>query len=258
MFNRKENGEVNYNTIVSDIYDWACKEVSKKDGKIGVLICEGDENSIDEAVYELVYPNLLVVPVGSCAAVMRLLPKLRRRLSPLNMYAFGIIDRDAYTKAEAKTLFLNRGVYTTRLPFIENIICSPEVLWHVCRYLDLDYYAFLDNVETQLVKILWQKLKETVPISIGIEKQETILHLSIGVSTKKKKITKRVNKDSILYSFRDKVIVIIVANRIGIKSKKDFYNFMISLMKNEEYKEALVNEFGNFLPKLEFYDFSQK
>ena len=254
MFTRGIDGEVNYRSIVSEITDWAIEENEKDNPKIGVLICEGDENSIDKAVYSTVFPDLLVVPVGGCSNISRLLPKLRENLALVNMYAYGIIDRDALSKKEIKKLFQTKGIYTTKLPFIENIICSPEVLRYVCEYLEINYYTLVNKVEIELLKILWQKLKETLPINLGIDKYERILCLRIGASTKKQTIVKQVDKESILYSFRDKIITLIVGTHIGLKGKKAYYEFMINLINNEDYKESLSHAFANFIPKFELYE----
>lgn len=254
MFNRTITGEVNYRTISKEIVAWALEESTKEDGKLGVLLCEGDENSIDNIVYSLVFPNLLVVPVGGCSTVSRILPKLRMELSLLNLYAFGIIDRDALSKKEVKRLFNNKGIYTTKLPFIENIICTPEVLRYVCQYLEIDYYDLLNKVEKELLKILWQKLKEALPINLGIEKNERIIYLKIGASTKRQAIEKRVDRESILYSYRDKIITTIIGTHIGLQGRKAYYNFIKDLINMEEYRDPLSKAFAKFIPKLELYD----
>ncbi len=255
MFNRNSNGDINVHSIVREIFDWALEEKGKQDSKFGVLICEGDENSIDNAVYSLVFPDLMVVPVGGCSTVSRLLPRLRDRLSLIDMYVFGIIDRDALSKKETRRLYQKSGLYTTKLPFIENIICSPEVIRYVCDYTHNNYDDLINKIETELLKILWQKLKEALPINLGIEKNERIEYLGISASTKKQTIKKRVDKGSILYSYRDKVITMIVGNHIGLNGKKAYYDFMKELIANEEYKDALSKTFSKFLPKLELYDF---
>lgn len=256
MFCRDENGLVNNRTIAKEIAFWAFDEVKKPDRKIGVLLCEGDENSIDKYVYELVFPDLLVVPVGGCSNVTRLIPRVRDLLSLCDMYAFAIVDRDALSKKETKHLLKTKGIYTTKLPFIENIICSPEVLRYVCEKEGLNYEFFVEKVQKELLKILWQKLKEALPINLGIEKNERILYLHIGASTRVKSIEKLVDKASILYSYRDKVITTIVGTHIGLKGKKAYYNYIIDMINDEYYRDSLSRAFANFIPKFEVYEFN--
>ena len=250
-----EHSEVKHKNICNEIVCQAISESEKEDHKIGVLLCEGDEYSIDQAVYRLVFPDLLIFPVGGCSNVMRMVNQLRTKLAPFEMYAFGIIDRDALSKKDIKRLRDNLGVYTTKLPFIENIICSPEVLKFVSKYRNLDYEDFLRKVQEELVKILWQRLKETLPINIAVEKNEKIEHLFIGAYTRKKEIVKEVCAKNILYSYRDKVITVIVGTHAGIKGKKAYYSMILDMIDSEEYREDLQRVFSMFIPKLEFYDF---
>ncbi len=222
---------------------------------VGILLCEGTDTSIDQEVYSIVFPDLLVIPVGGCSTVSRLLPRLRNMLSVYRLYVFGIIDRDALSKKEIKSLYEKSGLYVTKLPFIENIICTPEVLKIVCRERGLDYKPFLKMIEEEMMKILWQKLKETLPINLAIDKREKILRLSIGAATKKKTIQKDVTSSSILYSYRDKIITSIIASHLGIQGKKAYYAYISSLIANEMYRDDLAKAFSNFIPLFEVYDF---
>ncbi len=253
MLTRDTNGEINYRTFTSEITMMA---LDSKEGerKIGILLCEGDENSIDMAIYSALFPCLLVIPVGGCTTVVRFVPRLRNSLSLLGMYVFGIIDRDALSKKEIRRLFETHGVNTTKLPFIENIICSPEALKVVCEYRKLNYSEVLAKVEGELLKTLWQKLKEALPINIGVEKNERILELNIGVATRKKQIVKIVDKDSILYSYRDKVIISIVSSAVGLRGRKAYYDEIFLMLEDPVFRPKLIKVFSTFVPKLEAYD----
>lgn len=254
MFTRDATGEVDHRRILNEIECWALNEVEKEDPKLGVLLCEGTDTSVDKDVYEVVFPDLLVVPVGGCTNVTRYLTPLRRRLAIHGMYAYGIIDRDALSKSEVKKLFDINGVYTTKLPFIENLICTPEILKYVCMYKGRDYETVLNQVQEELLKTLWKKLKEALPINLGIEKNERIISLSIGASTKKKSINKDVEAGNILYSYRDKVITSIIGSHIGIKGKKEYYQMIRDMLAKPKYREEMAKAFARFVPKFEFYD----
>ena len=248
--------KVSTKTICNEIVMWAVGESKKKETNyIGVLLCEGDESSVDCAVYRIVFPDLLVVPVGGCATVVRMLPNLRVKLAPFKMYAFGMIDRDALSKKEIKKLLKTTGVNTTKLPFIENIICAPETLKFVCKYKGVEYEPVLQTVQAELMKTLWQRFKETLPINLGFEKNEKIIVLRLGASTKSHDISKEVDESNILYSYRDKVITSIIGTHVGIKGKKAYYSMILDMIKDDEYKDDLAKTFARFVPKLELYKF---
>ena len=257
VFEQDNNFEFDGKGLCNEITMHVLEEKERNPYKLGVLICEGDKNSIDFAVYSLVFPDLIVIPVGGCSTVMRMLKQLRAKLSPFGVYAFGIIDRDALSKKEIKKLYQSRGVNTTKLPFIENIICSPEVLKFVCKYKQLEYEPFLKTVEEELVKILWQRLKETLPINIAVEKSEKIEYLFFGAFTKKQEIVKEVSAKNILYSYRDKIITAIVGSHLGIRGKRAYYMMISEMIENEEYKDDLAKIFAMFIPKFELYNLEE-
>ena len=251
----KENQEEKRAKVLAkDIVDFVLDEIEKDPSKIGVLLCEGCGTSIDKTVYSAIFPNLIVIPVGSCTTIMRLLYRVRRKLQAYGIYAFGIIDRDALSKQEIKNVFAEKGIYTTKLPFIENIICAPEVLMYVCEEKNLDFEYVKKKIQNELIKMLWQHLKETLPINIAIQKDEWIENIAIRAATKQKKVEKLVDRDSILYAYRDKVIVSVVANAVGIRHRKDYYEEIRILLQKEKYRDALIRVMAKYVPKLELYE----
>lgn len=238
--------------LVKDIVQRVLEEITFP--QIGVLLCEGDENSIDKAVYQAIFPNLMVVPVGSCCTIMKLLYRVRKKLAVYHLYAFGIIDRDALSKREIKKLQEEKNLYTTKLPFIENIICTPEVITYLCKAKGLESEPIISRIQDELVRILWRQLKETLPINIGIPKGERIEFVSIQAATKQKRVEKFVNRESILYAYRDKVIVSIVGAAFGMQNRKLYYEEIKILLQREEYQNRLAKVMAKYVPKLEMYD----
>lgn len=240
--------------LVKDIVNYVLDEIENDETKIGVLLCEGDENSIDKAVYSSIFPNLVVLPVGSCTTIARLLYRVRKKLSTYRLFAYGIIDRDALSKSEIKRLFKEKGLNTTKLPFIENIICTPEVLTYVCKARGLEFEKVKKRIQDELIKTLWQQLKETLPINIAILKQERIDYILIQAATRGKRVKKVVNRNNILYAYRDKIIVSIVGSAVGIRHRKDYYEEIKKLLKNEEYREHIIKAMATYIPRLELYN----
>ncbi|MBO5142472.1 MAG: DUF4435 domain-containing protein [Clostridia bacterium] len=239
------------------IVNYVLDEIEEDKKKIGVLLCEGDENSIDKQVYSAIFPELVIVPLGCCCTIMRILNRVKRTLAASGIYAFGIIDRDALSKSEIKKLKRERGVYTTKLPFIENIICTPEVIRYVCEDLKLDYNEVIEKINEQLMKALWQKLKEALPINLGIERNERIESLEIGAHTKNKNIRKLVDRNNILYAYRSKVIVSIVASEVHISGRDEYYKKIEQMLSSEKYHANLVKAMARYVPNLELYDFDE-
>ena len=251
MFTRDANGEIDRRDLVNELLLWVKEEQTKDNPKRGILLCEGNESSIDTVIYSLVFPYFLVIPVGGCTNVCKSLSTVRRRLAPFNMYVFGIIDRDGLSKAEIRANYYKNGVLVTKLPFIENIICVPEMIKIVCKYKGLNYATVLRQVKDELMKSLWKKFKETLPLNLGIDKDEKILELSISASTKKKSISKQITSDNILYSYRDKVVASVIAAHVGLNGRKEYYALVTEMLQYDEYKNEVLRVVSKYIPYID-------
>jgi len=248
-----KEGRINVKNLCTELSLWGEEEINKPDHMLGVIFCEGEPKSIDPILYSYVYPDFLIIPIGGCSQVTRFLSKARIVLSEFGLYAYAITDRDSLTKNEMKKLYDKYGVYTTKLPFVENIICSPEVIRVVSYSKNQKPEVVIKKVSKELVKVLWQKFKEALPINTGIDKLETIKSLGIISSTKKKTIVKEVSEENILYTYRDKIIVNIVGNAFGM-SRREYYEYIKELLGSEQYSDKLIKAASSFLPKLQQYE----
>lgn len=90
-----------------------------------ILFCEGDAGG-DEKVYNLIFPNFTIKPVGSCKNVIdyvRAFNKIHNRLSN----AYGIIDADFRVQEELNCLKEDK-IFNIKLAEIENLIFDEEFL----------------------------------------------------------------------------------------------------------------------------------
>lgn len=247
-----QEGRISTKYILDVIYE----EMDMNPNKIGVIFCEGDENSIDIAVYSVVYPDFIIIPVGSCCRVRRILNQVITPLWCEEIFAFGIIDRDDLTKREIKQN-MKKALYCTKLPFIENIICTPEVIQCVCDDVQLDYEKTIRSIKNQLVKVLWKNFREALPINIGFMANEKILDIRIGASTRRKTLEKSVNSENILYTYRSKIVASIVSSQLGIKGRTAYYQKIKEMLENEKYRNSLKRIMATYLPVLEEYNLDE-
>jgi len=242
---------------VRTIIDYVLDKIDEDKRKVGVLVCEGDESSIDFAVYRAIFPELVILPVGGCGAVVNIIKKIKKELAFFDVYAFGITDRDALSKGEIKQLYDEHGIYTTKIPFIENIICCPNVLSYVCEDLGLDSEVIIGKVQKCLMLTLWRKMKETLPINLGILRDEEIEQLRFGASTEEKTIEKLVDSENILYAYRSKRIVAIVANELHMRNAKEYYEKIKQMLADKRYRSKLVRAMACYVPDLKLYSFEE-
>jgi hypothetical protein len=122
-----------------------------------VLFIEGDERSLDKALYNLIFPGFSVVPKGSCRDVEQAVAGLQAAESLHWVEPFGIIDRDNRDVAEVAALGA-KGVYALDVYSVESIYYAPVVQTAVAkRYSTVtgaDWPSAIDQAKAAALKAL--------------------------------------------------------------------------------------------------------
>ena len=73
-------------------------------GRKKILFVEGKVDSLDRRLYEVIYPDFTVYPIGACSEVIRAVKGMRGASSAHWVEAYGIIDNDGRSKEEIQEL----------------------------------------------------------------------------------------------------------------------------------------------------------
>jgi ABC-type Mn2+/Zn2+ transport system ATPase subunit len=95
-------------------------------GRRKLLFIEGLEHSLDKPLYNLVFPNVSIIPKSSCREVENVVVGIRSASDLHWLQAFGIVDNDRRTQADIDTLKA-KGVYALTVFSVESIYYHPEV-----------------------------------------------------------------------------------------------------------------------------------
>ena len=216
--------------------------------QLGVLLCEGDDNSLDVKLYSKVYPYLLVIPEGGFADIKKTLPCVKNQI---DVPAYGLIDRDGISKKEIIDLQSFKNVYTTKLPFLENIICTPEMIKIGALYLGIDYRMALKKVRENAMSSLSRKIKDTLPVNISISRDEIVESVQIIIVKEDGCIMqKTVSEANVLYTYRDKTIASYVAEAFGLHGRQDYYSFIEKLLAEPNIANQVINVARSYLPQI--------
>lgn len=216
---------------------------------IAVLMCEGNENSIDVKLYSKIYPYFYIIPSGGCSDITKLIHSIRKRND--DKLVLGLIDRDANSKKEIRILEKEKEIYCTKLPFIENVICTPEVIKVLCRYLNLDYKQTIKSIKESLMKAWINKLKDAFPMNVSISRDDLIESASISIKKKDGTIVeKTIDESNILYRYRDKAIASIVADSLMLKGRQAYYEFIKEKLDDPLISHDLLKAMKNYLPTI--------
>lgn len=91
-----------------------------------ILFCEGVKGSLDEQIFNILYPELTISPVGSCSNVISY-TKAFNKLANTHAKAYGLIDSDFHSVEEIASLKTD-NIFTYNVAEIENLFLDDEFL----------------------------------------------------------------------------------------------------------------------------------
>lgn len=96
-------------------------------GRRRILFVEGTTNSLDLPLYTVLFPELSVIPKGSCNEVVRAVKGLRSSQEHHHVQAFGLIDRDDRQPEETEKLATD-GIFALDVCSVESLYyCSDAI-----------------------------------------------------------------------------------------------------------------------------------
>jgi len=249
-------------------------EVALIGNRQSVLFVEGTYDSLDYALYTILYPNHLVLPRGSCDKVKEGTYALREIPQFHQIDVFGIVDRDLRSDEQVARLG-EKGVATVPVAEIENLFCIDEVLTIVAAHLELDPADTVSAVHDFVLRLFAKELDKQVALhaaaDIAAQLQELpssprdCASLKASLDT----LLQSVDVNSVTQSWRDRFAMIIeerdynsclrflnrksvcrrVARKFGMRDKE--YTALVMRLLNgalrKPLSEALVNQLPSFL-----------
>ena len=103
-----------------------------------ILFVEGSYTSLDLHTYTILYPEISVIPKGSCADVIQTVKGIRNSENLHWLKAYGLIDRDNRNVSEVDDL-ANRGIFALDCYSIESLYYSGKIIDKIAKWqLDND------------------------------------------------------------------------------------------------------------------------
>lgn len=120
-----------------------------------ILFCEGQKGSIDEKVFSILFPDLTIMPVGSCFDVINH-TKTFNKLTTVNTTAIGLIDSDHHDTSRLDSL-KDEKIYNFSISEVENLFLDEQFLQKMATQLLVDTNE-VNKIKTDVISEL-EKLK---------------------------------------------------------------------------------------------------
>ncbi|HLT53333.1 MAG TPA: DUF4435 domain-containing protein [Flavobacteriaceae bacterium] len=234
-----------------------------------IIFLEGDNSSIDYELYEQVYDDKTLKPVGSCDKVVQVVKAFREQQGFHHIDSFGIIDRDRRQQVDVISLNSN-GVWVLDVAEAENLLLIEPIVRVIAKHMGKDdddvfnqvqqniISFFANQIDSQILLHYKEKLRReylalsnftsqdiaSALIEIdstfgGIDKQT----IYTQINTEFKDILTRQDYDAILRVFNLKNALIPnskICELTGIRNKFDYKKIIVTLLKRK-------NEISNII-----------
>ncbi|WP_234423188.1 DUF4435 domain-containing protein [Flavobacterium sp. RSP49] len=236
-----------------------------------IIFCEGENNSIDSSVYQLVYPDYHIMPRGGGDKVIESTKAFVNNPSLHHLVAHGLIDSD-YKELEEKEILQGHGIYTIPVAEIENLYCIEPIIKIISIYLGLNPNETFDKA----VNFIVESLKSEFDVQVS-SKAEKIIEYKLGAFSKKDHTAEalklaldetlsRINIDEIYkisgamfqdaIDSRDYAKILLIYNRKSLPTrisgifglaKGEYEKLLVRLMKGDK-QEEIVSALKTYLP----------
>ena len=143
-----------------------------------ILFVEGTSRSLDYQLYTALFPEISVVPKGSCEEVQEGVLGLRGSRDKHHVEAFGLIDRDNRSDEEVERL-AKKGVFALEVCSVESLYYCSDAIAAVARRqaesLGADSSKFIKSAEQKAIASL-KRPKERTAERMAARRYERRIH----------------------------------------------------------------------------------
>lgn len=243
-----------------------------------ILFIEGISNSLDQPLYELLFPDISVRPRETCRAVMQAVDGLRASDKLHHIQAFGLVDRDGMSASGDSSLEA-RGLFPLSAYSVEGIYYSLQMLEHLANRqaetLGLESAELIATaVETALAALrkedvkahLASRLAERVlrdvifaqlPDRCQLSKSESVkIEIPSPYGAEMAYLTDKLannDYDSIVhrYPIRETAVLNKVASALHFSSRGDYERAaLIAVGRSDQLRSQLKKSLGSIAPAL--------
>ena len=246
-----------------------------------ILFVEGDaDNSLDFPLYSALFPDISIIPKGSCEEVQKAVIGLHDSQDNHHVEAFGLIDRDNLPPENVKKL-REKGVFALEVYAVESLYyCSDAiaaVAYEQAKLRGEDRDQLIESAKKESIKVLKDHAEEMAAKRCKQQIQESTLSklpswksikdnsiqsFSIPIDTQlySKELTRfnklvdEENLDQLIarYPARQSCAFETIARSLVCKNKTDYERIVINLIRrDDELAEKLKKRIGPLSSRLE-------
>lgn len=212
-----------------------------------ILFCEGKKGSIDEKIYNILFPDFTITPVDNCFAVINY-TKAFNKLPNSTTKAFGVIDADHHGTERLQAL-QPENIFSMTMAEPENLLLDESFLEVLALQLLFDK-SIVQQIKTDIIEKLKSELELQISnyVSAKINYYFKDSHVSKGntLASVNENFTKFSNEIKIQewYDQRKLELEKIIEDKDYVKTLSVFNNKGLKAIVNKHFKITDFTERG--------------
>jgi len=126
-----------------------------------IVFLEGDNSSIDYELYEQVYNDKTLKPVGSCDKVIQVVKAFRDQHGFHHIESFGIIDRDRRQASDIVALNRN-GIWVLDVAEAENLLLIEPIVRSVANHMGKNDSDVFNQVRQNIINFFSNQIDNQI------------------------------------------------------------------------------------------------
>ncbi|MDJ1473759.1 DUF4435 domain-containing protein [Xanthocytophaga flava] len=165
-----------------------------------VIFLEGDNSSIDYEIYEQVYSNYTLKPLGGCEKVIQSVKSFNELNGFHHINSFGIIDRDRRQSSDIEKLN-TKNIWVLDVAEAENLLLIESIVRSVASHMGKDPEIVFREVRQNLIDFFKTQLESQILLHYRELLKRELFNLSNFCSSN---ITTAITEIDLLYNSIDK------------------------------------------------------
>lgn len=142
-----------------------------------VIFIEGDNSSVDYEIYEQVFPEYTLKPLGSCEKVIHTVKAFREQEGFHHLESYGIIDLDRRQTRDVQNLN-QKGIWVLNVAEAENIILCEEIVRSVASQMGKNPDDVYNQVKSNLIAFFKRQIDSQILLHYKEVLRRSFLDLS--------------------------------------------------------------------------------
>lgn len=227
-----------------------------------IIFLEGDNSSIDYELYEQVFSDFTIKPLGSCEKVIQTVKAFNEQKTFHHLRSYGIIDRDRRPDSDLIKLS-SKDIWVLDVAEAENLLLEENIVKVVANHMGKNADEVFQQVKDNLVNFFSSQIETQIVLHF----KETLRRIYLGLTNfTSKEISFVISEIDSTFSSIDKQKIyddtksefeLVIASKdynailrlfnlknaliphskvcelTGIKNKDEYFKLVISLLKSD-------------------------